>query len=198
MTDSVFLEVGALIVSLGSIAVAWLSFQHARNKDISEENKARIQGIARDLIGPVEHLTKANEAEISKVNDNIAPALVKANEKISSLNGRLGTLEVRLTQAAENSNRVSPLSDRIGVLETKIDVFWKNVAYDAAKILHSPHTPELDVLLEGFQDGTLTRDQLTKLISMLHKVRDSKDRAVLNGDKVAAAILLRVLEQQIH
>ncbi len=100
--------------------------------------------------------------------------------------------------------KIDTAISRLGVLETKIDVFWRNVAFDAARILHQPHASrqELDDLLDEFQAGTITADRTAALKSMLETIRDYKPEGedlgfpVFPGDQIAAVIILRVMENQ--
>jgi hypothetical protein len=93
-------------------------------------------------------------------------------------------------------DKIDGLNNRIGVLETKIDVFWKNVAFDAARILHSPHRPELDRLLDAFTSNAITISQTAELKAVLTEIMNGTVTDFMAGDKVAAAIILRVIEQR--
>lgn len=86
--------------------------------------------------------------------------------------------------------------ERLVKLETKVDVFWKGVGFDAAKILHSPHPEHArrDYLIERFMDERLTKEEMEELIRALIKARD--DENVLKGERVAASIMLRAMEQR--
>ena len=104
--------------------------------------------------------------------------------------------------AAIVSEAVSPINGRLGVLETKIDVFWRNVAFDAAKILHSPHDSrsDLDALLEAFLDDRLAPGDVADLDQKLMEIRDEDVGGIMDGqptkagNKIAAAIVLMVLQ----
>lgn len=100
---------------------------------------------------------------------------------------------------------IAPINDRLSILETKIDVFWRNVAFDAAKILHSPHISrkELDGLLEAFhKQDAMTESQIVDLGLKLTEIRDSITGQVMDGqptlagDRMAAAIILQVMDQR--
>jgi negative regulator of genetic competence, sporulation and motility len=57
------------------------------------------------------------------------------------------------------------------VLKKQVEVFWKGVSFSSAQALHSPHTKELDELLEKFQrDEIQSEKDLEKLKSMLQDV----------------------------
>lgn len=88
------------------------------------------------------------------------------------------------------------LRERLVAIEVKIDVFWKNVAFDAAKILHTPH-PEnkrRDELLELFVEGKIKREELKELIIILKGILEDKLREF--GERTAASNLLRAIEFQ--
>jgi hypothetical protein len=86
--------------------------------------------------------------------------------------------------------------ERMVRLETKVEVFWKNVSFDAAKILHTPHPENArrDYLLEQFVSQQITRDQLVELIMLLKDIIEEKHREF--GERSAASSLLRALESQ--
>lgn len=48
----------------------------------------------------------------------------------------------------EQEQRWSGVNDRLTKLETKMELIWNYVDDNMGKILHSPHTPEIDALLE--------------------------------------------------
>lgn len=66
---------------------------------------------------------------------------------------------------------VSEMHAELQVLKKQIEVFWKGVSFSSAQALHSPHTKELDELLEKFQrDEIQSEKDLEKLKSMLQDV----------------------------
>lgn len=44
-------------------------------------------------------------------------------------------------------------------IETRFDIFWKDFEAQMAKYLHSPHTPETDVLLEKLEAGVISPEE---------------------------------------
>ena len=78
---------------------------------------------------------------------------------------------------------------RLTTLETKIEVFWSSMGKAAANILHSPHRPELDGLLERYQDGQLGREDLTRLVIWLTEIEGDKSGEYNHGERFAAATL---------
>lgn len=107
-------------------------------------------------------------------------------------------LEHRLTAIETKVERLihdnSGNEQRMSTVETKVEVFWRNVGVDAARILHSPD-PALarqDFLLERFMADDLTTSQLTELVGRLRGIYDEHDADP--GRRVAAANLLRAIE----
>src|SRR5690242_4138807 len=84
--------------------------------------------------------------------------------------------------------------ERIITLETKIEIFWRSVAFDAAKILHTPHliNKKRDELLEKFVEGKIIREELKELILILKQIIEEKNRDF--GERTAASQLLRAIE----
>lgn len=135
-------------------------------------------------------------------------------EGLSPLAGRVSGLETAVTALSSEMSKVSAsdlatgtqindLMRKMDVLETKMEVFWRSVAIDAAKVLHSPHPARahVDALLEALMDGTITEDGKTELRELLEYMRDyhygdpsPSDFPIYPGDQVAAVILLRTME----
>lgn len=66
---------------------------------------------------------------------------------------------------------VSEMRAELQVLKKQVEVFWKGVSFSSAQALHSPHTKELDELLEKFQrDEIQSEKDLAKLKIMLQDV----------------------------
>lgn len=69
---------------------------------------------------------------------------------------------------------VASMNAQLQVLQKQVEVFWKGVSFSSAQALHSPHTKELDELLEKFQrDEIQSEMDLSKLKSMLQDVANS-------------------------
>lgn len=153
-----------------AVIVSVIAFMYAHNRDRSKDNMEDIRTVIREMLVPVNSANERNTNAIADINLRVAPTLLLTTDRLNSM------------------------SDRVGVLETKIEVFWKNVAYDAAKILHSPHTPELDRLLEKYQAQILLPDETAALADMLREVIAAKD--VPTENKIAAIIILRVIQVQ--
>jgi uncharacterized protein YukE len=71
---------------------------------------------------------------------------------------------------------VSTVAAELKVLQKQMEVFWKGVSFSSAQALHSPHTKELDALLEKFQRDEIESERdLQKLKSMLTDVSKTDD-----------------------
>lgn len=94
-------------------------------------------------------------------------------------------------------NSIGKVEDRVIVLETKTDVFWRNVSFDIARELHSPHRPELDRLLEKYYSRDvgperMSQAEIRRMEFLLKWLIDSDHEP--KGDKVMAIILLSILK----
>ncbi len=71
------------------------------------------------------------------------------------------------------SDKVEIALNRLTVIETKAEIYFKGMSVSAAQALHSPHTKELDILLEKFQRDEIQNEKdLQKLKGMLQDVVD--------------------------
>jgi hypothetical protein len=97
------------------------------------------------------------------------------------------------------SSEVTAQDSRVSILESKMEVFWRNVAFDVSKILHSPHQgwENLDTLLEKFRDQDITALEMADLETQLRDMVEGRwtPTDVTRADQVAASLLLRAIEQ---
>lgn len=87
---------------------------------------------------------------------------------------------------------ISKITERLKEVEIKVEPFWKIIEQEIPKILHSPHTPELDSLLEKMMAGNLTSGEAYTLKCILKRDLDTE------SDKVRAlsmVLLMARLEQ---
>lgn len=107
--------------------------------------------------------------------------------------------EAGRTEARGLRSEVTAQDSRLAILESKMDVFWRNVAFDVSKILHSPHPgwEELDALLEKFQARDITDLEMADLETQLRDMVEGRwvPTEVTRADQVAASLLLRAIEQ---
>lgn len=102
-----------------------------------------------------------------------------------------------------NSDKIEDSIEKLKLdvqdLKTKMEVFWKNVSFDAARNLHTPHPDNArrDYLLEQYVDEKITRDELIELVKLLDKViLDDSNRDF--GERQAASLLRRTIEQRFN
>lgn len=88
---------------------------------------------------------------------------------------------------------VIKVSSRLASIETKVDFFWRLLGEKAAIVLHSPHTPLLDTLLEQYAANTLTPDEVDTLLAKLNIAeQDTREQP---GYRLAAAMLSLAIRQ---
>lgn len=97
--------------------------------------------------------------------------LAIANTWYSRKRDTQGDLQERFK---ELSTKLENVSNRLIVVETQTTIFFKGVSFSSAQALHSPHTPELDTLLEKFQrDQIASEEELERLETLVKKVARS-------------------------
>jgi hypothetical protein len=139
--------------------------------------------------------------------------------RLAPFDKRVELLEAQFKAAQEASQaliadairrELGPVSGKLDVLEAKMDVFWRQVAVDAAKILHQPN-PErryLDSLLDAFTESLdaqvpMAPDKEVALRKELVRIRnwepgDDLGYPVRDGEQTAAAILLRTMSHVVE
>lgn len=95
-------------------------------------------------------------------------------------------------------HRLDALEKSTVVIETKLQVFWTNVKFDAASILHSPDPAKwrTDYLIDQHKAGKLTEAEQVELEEILSCWLADHD--LVAGERLAAALLLRALEADRH
>lgn len=156
---------------------------------------ARARGARDDLRDAVR-----GEAALKNAADAALHQAQSSLSAISDMRGEVHGLREEITKLdAQGSAGLGAVIVRVSVLESKMDVFWKNVAYDVSKILHSPHPgwEDLDTLLEKFQAQALTSDDEASLAAQLRDIVDGQWAAgsTTRADQVAASLLLHAIEQ---
>jgi hypothetical protein len=155
------------------------------------------------------HRRSSAENLDERIEAAVAKAIKPVHDKQVDLDNRLDILLQLMNRlegnVRETSEKTGSLLDRMAILETKVEVFWKSVAMDAAKIIHSPN-PErkhVDDLLDAFMGGTLTDEGAEKLRVLLRYIMkyepgDETDFPINQGEQLAAAILLRTMEHKME
>lgn len=145
------------------------------------------------------------KAVTTAIGIELKPFETKLAEIGTVLSGITTSLTHQSGEIEKGSTRIGSLMDRTAVLETKVELWWKAIANDAAKILHQPdpRRAHIDTLLEAFMSGRLTGDQETELRGYLRIIRDYEpgqvtDFPVRDGEQMPASILLSTMEHTLN
>lgn len=147
------------------------------------------------------HSDRTKQSRLAEVNSVVSSSLHPYEVRLTSIEmsaqHTADTIEASITRAMQ------PLLERMSSMESKMDFMWgtqKQLALDAAKILHQPdpRRAHVDRLLEAFMDDTLTSEEETELRKYLVTIRNWEPGMdvgfpVHPGEQTAAAILLRTL-----
>lgn len=100
-----------------------------------------------------------------------------------------GKVKSKTQQDLDNEHRFTEL-------ETKTNLFWHTVETKMTEFVHSPHTPDIDPLLEKMATKNLTTDEAKDLLYQLEcALRDH----LYAGEKVLAVIFITArLEEMIR
>jgi hypothetical protein len=83
----------------------------------------------------------------------------------------------------EVRSEMDNIKERLTCLEIKVTPFWNWIDKNLPNILHSPHTPEFDELLEKYRDDkeNMSIDQLKRLMEILNELIHNKpnDKLIL-------------------
>jgi RNase H-fold protein (predicted Holliday junction resolvase) len=112
---------------------------------------------------------------------------------LSGVSTLVAIVALLLTAARSRRADTAALAERLARLETKVDVFWRGVSFDAARLLHSPHPKfaRRDHLLEQFMAERLTGVEARELTKLMSEVL--KDNRSDPGQRMAASVVLRYL-----
>lgn len=179
MTD-VWVALGSCGGLLGALLSIW-AFLRTRGESLTARHAQEISRTVQDLGRPVD--SRVTELEF----------------KMKTVSARLDNVDAALSKIAD---RFGPILDRLAVIETKIDVYWRNVAMNAAQILHSPHPDRahVDALLEAFQADTLDEKGHAELMGILKRVAEYEPGGeelgfpIHPGEQFAAVAILSIEE----
>jgi hypothetical protein len=115
----------------------------------------------------------------------------EAHDDIREMKDRVSNIEGKLGGYRSMDDSIKGLIIRVTRIETKIELFWQSLGNRAADILHSSHTPELDVLLEAFGNKTIDDAGVKELIKRLENIEQSSED---KGYKISSAILLLIVK----
>lgn len=91
------------------------------------------------------------------------------------------------------SGRISNTESCITGVKKDIEWIIRTLGVKAARTLHSPHTPELDKLIEKYECNQLLWHEIADFALMLKAIES--DFKASKGDRLAAGILLLSLEK---
>jgi hypothetical protein len=210
-----FFDVLTAVVSVGVLTVAYFSYRFTHDTKIRETDIVQARKTAEDAaaeaIQPLVLRLAALEVSLKELHDFADRAGTQGSTGLGALAGRVAVLEAgektdirELHEAlarvdSQGSAGLGVVAVRVSVLESKMEVFWRNVAYDVSKILHSPHSgwESLDALLEKFRANAINHDEMTELEELLRSIVDGRWTAgnISRGDQVAASLMLHAIEQ---
>ena len=103
-----------------------------------------------------------------------------------------------MQQHEVTTNWLTHIDKDVGVLKTQVEIFWKGVAYSSSQVLHSPHTPELDALIEKYQQDRISPEELIDFKVKLRAIlADATETKV--AQKAARETLLTIyLQYDLH
>lgn len=105
---------------------------------------------------------------------------------LAILGGAMGVISYFQKRYAPKE--ISDIRSEIEILKKQVGLFWGVVERQMSTLLHSPHRPTLDRLLEKNQAGhKLTDDEANQLVDLLQKLIDSDD---LSRDEISWATML--------
>jgi hypothetical protein len=209
---TVFYEITSAVFTIAACLVAYLSYRYSRYAQSRAANDETVKRIARDVVTATTDQLGTEQTSMSVTLRELRATVARIDSQGSAgLASRVAVLESELkTDIRELRDSLAKIDSqgtaglgllvgRVAVLESKMDVFWKNVALDVSKILHSPHPgwENLDALLEKFRDEAISPAEMGDLVRNLREIVDGRWPAaeVSRADKVAASLLLHAIEQ---
>jgi uncharacterized membrane protein YccC len=170
---STWVSVAATIAAVVSAGIAFLVFRENRGDRRNDQLKKMIEAALQPVLARITSIEQQNADSAQHLTDLIEMVVGK---------------------------HLQPLREQIVVLETKIDVFWKQVAMDAAKILHQPdpRRAKIDALLDAFMEDALSPEEELVLRKYLLQIRNWEPGEDLGfpvhpGEQAVAALLLRTM-----
>jgi hypothetical protein len=89
---------------------------------------------------------------------------------------------------------IGDIKNRLVKLETQMQPFWSIIEKELPKIIHSPHTPEIDILLDKMVEGKLTIEDAKDLRCRLKMEMEIPDI----GKKLAIVLIIARLDAIIN
>jgi hypothetical protein len=89
---------------------------------------------------------------------------------------------------------IGDIKNRLTRLETQMQPFWSIIEKELPRLIHSPHTPEIDALLDKMAEGKLTIDDAKDLRCRLKAEMEIPDI----GKKLAIVLIIARLDAIIN
>lgn len=180
MSTTDLMTIALVVVSLLGVLVAWVTYKYGKGKDQSVADDTRIKGMIAEQLKPILDM----HASINNRLDNLVEAQKRQGHESRDMNDKL--LHVIEQQAR---------------MATQIEVFWKDVGMEAAKVVHSPDPARahIDRLIDALREGVITDEESTELKRYLVQIRDWEpgrhvDFPVYPGEQFAAGVLLQTMD----
>lgn len=160
---------------------------------------AAVLGAAGSFLGYLFTRSRASRDDLQADAKARALARAEAAEAHSLAASAQAAVSALAAEVRGLRSEATARDSRVSILESKMEVFWRNVAFDVSKILHSPHPgwENLDVLLEKFQNRAISAAEMADLETQLRDIVEGRwsPAGVTRADQVAASLLLRAIEQ---
>lgn len=167
--------------------------------DIILGSAAAVSAVSAWFSVHITHRRHEKTDRVELMKQSVAEALHPVDVRVFALEQLTAAFPDHLEAAIARA--IGPLSSDVGIMKTQIEVVWRSVALDMAKILHKPDPARrhVDVLLEALQNETLTYDEELELRKLLVLIRDWEPGTdvgfpVTDGEQAAAALLLITME----
>jgi hypothetical protein len=184
MSAAIVFTVIGLVLTFASVAIAYVIYRE-NHGDRGEK--------------------KSQDAAVSAAEKVVAPLLSRL-AVLETVTGPATRDREQLITKGIVSEALKPLGETVARLDTKLDLMdstFKSLAAEMVKILHhpDPDRKRVDDLLENYMDGTLTSEERLELRRNLTTIRNWEvgrpaPYTIHPGEQVAAAILLKLLEQE--
>jgi hypothetical protein len=140
-----------------------------------------------EIIFAVLSIVIAGSALIITVTKNQSANRRLTLEDERAMDKRLDSMKTEIDKRL--SDYKLEMEHRLTEIEGKVNIFWKDFETKMANFLHSPHTPETDILLEKLGAGTITMDEKLILCGFLEGHVRNKE---YSPEKIPAAIALSI------
>jgi polyhydroxyalkanoate synthesis regulator phasin len=110
---------------------------------------------------------------------------------------RLTNVEAQAGQTEKQEGRIAKLEKQVAKIETKVDLFWNMVEKRMSDYLKSPHTPEMDKLLDKVSKGQITLSERKKLRKITLETVNNGGYNNSKNKECAAEMLIAILDARI-